>query len=139
LRKQPSNFFASQRNRLVVAVQLIKLGTEIEGVNSWIIIFQNKKMPFSQENVVFRNNLPFQGSHGDAKFCSGVADNGPCLKKNNPILRRDVIGMDGNVVTGNRPFEDAHIPALLIKLGASCAWNRPPPCCDSAAPAKDTV
>jgi hypothetical protein len=113
LRKQFSNFLAAQGNWFAVGVQLIQLGTEIKSMNSWIITFQNKEMPFAQENVVFRDDLSFQRGRGDAEFFSRATDDGPCLQENNPILRRDVIGMDRDIVTGNLSFEDTHFSDIL--------------------------
>ena len=59
-------------------------------------------------NVVFRDDLPFQRGCGDTKFSSWSANNGPSFEENNPVLCRNVIRMDLDVVTGDLSSKDAH-------------------------------
>ena len=43
LRQQLSDFIAFQGNELIIGVELIELGTKIQGMNAWIISFQTRK------------------------------------------------------------------------------------------------
>jgi hypothetical protein len=48
-----------------------------------------------------------------------MTDDGSGLQKDNPILGRDVVGMQPNIVTGNLSLEDAHLStSFQIELAA---------------------
>jgi hypothetical protein len=70
-------------------------------------------MLFAQKNVVLRDDFSFQRGCGHAKFFSRATNDGPGLQEDNPILCRDVIGMDRDMVTGDLSFEDTHFSDLL--------------------------
>jgi hypothetical protein len=69
------------------------------------------------------------------RIFSRSTDHGPGLEENDPILRRDVIGMDRDIVTGDLSLEDTHfsdslcVITLFLILGdaapgiAAPAWN----------------
>src|SRR6202011_209439 len=57
-----------------------------------------------------------QRGRGNAELFSRATRDGPCLQENNPILRRDVIGMDRNIVTGDLSFEDTHFSDILSNI-----------------------
>ena len=40
-------------------------------------------------------------------------DDGPGLQEDDPILCRDVVGMDRNIVTGDVSIEDTHFSVIL--------------------------
>src|ERR1700730_7830456 len=88
-------------------------------MNSRIITLQNQEMFFAQNNVVLRDDFPFQRGGGHTEFLSRSTDDGPGLQENDPILRRDVIGMDRDIVTGNLSFEDTHFSDFLAVLTLS--------------------
>jgi hypothetical protein len=70
-------------------------------------------MFFAQKNVVLRDDFSFQCSRGHTELFSRVTDDGPGLQEDNPILGRDVIGMDRDIVTGDLSVEDTHFSDIL--------------------------
>ena len=124
LRQQLSDFIAFQGNELIIGVELIELGTKIQGMNAWIISFQDQEVFRSQEKVIFLYDFSFQRRHGDPEFLSRGTDDGPGLQYDDPVVLRDVVRMDRDVVTRHFSSEDTH----LSRVPDECwSWIGAPP------------
>src|ERR1700722_12635147 len=71
-----------------------------------------------QEYIVFGDNLSFQRCCSNTELFSRMTDDGPGFQEDDPILRRDVIGMDRDIVTGNLSSEDTHFSVHPFDLYA---------------------
>src|SRR5437588_4544886 len=89
LGQELTDFLTLQRRQLVVGVVPVELRAEIQGVNSWIVTFQNEVVLLAQKNIVFHHDLSIQGGLGNSQPFSGWTDDGASFQQDYPIILPD--------------------------------------------------
>jgi len=115
-----TDFLALQRHELVVGIVPIELRAEIQGVNSWIVAFQDEVVLPAQENILFCHDLSIQGGLGNSQPFSGWTDDGTGFQQDHPIILPDVVGMDRDVVAWNFSSEHSHFDQMLPRMSFCC-------------------
>ena len=128
LGQELTDFLALQRHELMVGIVPVELRAEIQGVNSWIVTFQNEVVLLAQKNIVFRHGLSIQGGLGNSQPFGGWTDDGAGFQQDHPIILPDVVGTDRDVVVWNfSPNIPISIRCSLACPSAVCAvpeWPR---------------
>ena len=115
-----TDFLALQGGQLVVGIVPVELRAEIQGMNSWIVTFQNEVVLLAQKNIVFRHDLSIQGGLGNSQPFSGWTDDGAGFQQDHPIILPDVVGMDRDVVAWNFSSEHSHFDQMLPRMSFCC-------------------
>src|SRR5579863_9723149 len=101
-------------------IEPVQLRTEIERVNAWVVSLDIEEVMPVEENIEFGDEFSFQGGHcnPDSLF---RANEGPGFQQNDPVLARDVIAVDWNMVAGDLALEDSHrmLSGFVVIKGAA--------------------